>query len=403
MNYERKEIRLNYILKSSYIENDYRSSLFRGEWVRHQVSDIAKEAIKRKKELFEIIFEGRLQQKEHLPIMLYKFFPFNQNSLKCLENKSVYLNTPENFNDPFDCFIQSNPQEFQKRFVIQKIKEYSLIQKGIIKQEEFQRLLTAPCNSMIHRNKYIMSKDFSSVLNEITYQNGYPRILEEIEVASKKYFEKALKDMKSIGMRVSSFSGFDIWKWSACTEMWGHYADSHRGFCVEYDLSDFILRFENGTTTSEENAIMSSLFPCLYKSTPNFIAPLIFYKYAMGKGFTRQQNINFQKELMYSYIYKSSAWSYEHEWRLILPQKYSEIWNHLIPFPYAKRIYLGVNMPLENKEYMYRLSERLGIEVNDSELDHYKYEISFRTIDVKRYFEDREFIKETKMKNIKLY
>ena len=60
-------------------------------------------------------------------------------------------------------------------------------------------------------------------------------------------------------------------------------------------------------------------------------------------------------------------------------------------------------MPLENKEYMYRLSERLGIEVNDSELDHYKYEISFRTIDVKRYFEDREFIKETKMKNIKLY
>lgn len=173
---------MNHILKSSYIENDYRSSLFRGEWVRHQVGDITKEAIKRKKELFEIIFEGRLQQKEHLPIMLYKFFPFTQNSLKCLENKSVYLNTPENFNDPFDCFIQSNPQEFQKRFLIQKIKEYSLIQKGIIKQEEFQRLLTAPCNSMTHRNKYIMSKDFSSVLNEITHQNGYPKILEEIEV-----------------------------------------------------------------------------------------------------------------------------------------------------------------------------------------------------------------------------
>lgn len=33
--------------------------------------------------------------------------------------------------------------------------------------------------------------------------------------------KKGLKELKENEMRVTSFSNFDIWKWSACVEMWG--------------------------------------------------------------------------------------------------------------------------------------------------------------------------------------
>lgn len=66
---------------------------------------------------------------------------------------------------------------------------------------------------------------------------------------------------------------------------------------------------------------MNCLFPCLYKSTPNFIAPLIFYKYALNRELTLQQNITLQKDIMKTYIFKSTSWSYENEWRMIMPQK----------------------------------------------------------------------------------
>ncbi len=44
--------------------------------------------------------------------------------------------------------------------------------------------------------------------------------------------------MRDTDIRVACFADFrdyeDIFK---KTQMWAHYADNHRGFCIEYDIS----------------------------------------------------------------------------------------------------------------------------------------------------------------------
>lgn len=383
--------------KSAYDKNDYRSSLFSGEWIRYYIDDMAKKAVHTEEDLFDVFLKGELYQKEHLPMTLYKFFPFNQNSLKCIENGGVYLNAPSNFNDPFDCLIQTNPQEFQKRYFLEKIVEYDLLEKGVIDEDDYREIINSVCYDKKSKRCFCFKEEFSSALNHVEQRNDFPDILSKIKVEANEYLKKGLKELKKNEMRVTSFSNFDIWKWSAYTEMWGHYGDSHKGFCVEYDLTDFIDRFEKGESNREETAIMSCMFPCLYKSKPKYIAPLIFYKYARGNNLSKYQYINLQKDIMYSYLYKSSSWSYENEWRIVLPKNYSALWSHLIPFPYAKRIYLGVNMPTDDKEYMYKVGERLGLEIYDSYLDDYKYEINFMNINVKQYFAEREYQRKTKL------
>ena len=54
-------------------------------------------------------------------------------------------------------------------------------------------------------------------------------------------------------------------------------------------------------------------------------------------------------------------------------------------------------MPTDDKEYMYKVGERLGLEIYDSYLDDYKYEINFMNINVKQYFAEREYQRKTKL------
>lgn len=387
--------------KSSYNKDDYRSCLFKGDWVKHMINDMAKEAITSKKDLFEIIQKSNFPQKEHMPLRLYKFYPFNENSLKCIENESIYMNNPNNFNDPFDCYIQAKEQDFTKRYFLENIQKKKLVQAGVIDEDDYLSIATSVCYDTY---KYLWStkKQFREVLPEIKMKWNYPQILAQIENEANGHFVRTLQCLRKDQMRVSSFSAFDTEKLSKYTEMWGHYSDSHRGFCVEYDFSDFFKRINEGKAEKEEKEIMNCLFPCLYKSTPNYIAPLVFYKFALNRKLTLYQNITLQKDIMKTYISKSTSWSYENEWRMVMPQKISKIWNHLIPFPYATKIYLGVNMPEDNKEYMYKLCDRLNIRAYETYLDEYNYELIFGEVDVKKYFKDQRYYRKCQLRNYNL-
>ena len=66
------------------------------------------------------------------------------------------------------------------------------------------------------------------------------------------------------------------------------------------------------------------------------------------------QKIQFEKSIIMSFLTKSTAWSYEKEWRMILPNDVSVFYDNMVPFYPVKTIYLGCKMPMDNREYMYR-------------------------------------------------
>lgn len=94
--------------------------------------------------------------------------------------------------------------------------------------------------------------------------------------------------------------------------MYAHYADSFRGFCVEYDFS-YILSKSN----------LYYFFPVLYQSKPSSLAQMQElrqdireHKNAVDNGKISLKKLD---DIISYFIHKADIWSYEKEWRFIVP------------------------------------------------------------------------------------
>ena len=76
--------------------------------------------------------------------------------------------------------------------------------------------------------------------------------------------------------------------------MWSHYAQNHKGFCIEYDLSDWDCK--------------DHLKPVQYVDERHYIR----------SNFADNLPPNAGREIMDAALFKSAEWSYEKEWRLVM-------------------------------------------------------------------------------------
>lgn len=62
-------------------------------------------------------------------------------------------------------------------------------------------------------------------------------------------------------------------------------------------------------------------------------------------------------------------------------------------FP-VKTIYLGCKMPMDNREYMYRLARRMGIEVVNMEPYYNEFKLREYYVDIEHYFKEKAYRKQ---------
>ena len=132
--------------------------------------------------------------------------------------------------------------------------------------------------------------------------------------------------------------------------MWSHYADSHKGFCIEYDFS----------------AQMELLpFPIYYSSE----RPLIPWKAALNNS---PENVReATAELMLGVLTKDSAWEYENEWRLLMPaDKPADV-----VMPKVTCVYLGAAISTRNKNKIIKIARLLNIPVKQMKVDRGAYQL----------------------------
>lgn len=311
---------------SAYDKSDYRSKFYKGKWEKAWIKNRIQYALDKKIDLYESMWEGYVDKTEHMPKSLFKFFPFNHNSLKCIETNSVFMNNPSNFNDPFDCLLCANENEFLKYCLLDYLKETDAVGREILSQDELNKLEHSYCGDWEQHNGSIYNT-FDSVVTHICYD---PELRKERkgsdEISRKLYYdrikyENGLKELRKNMIQVTSFANIDDFKLTSYMELWAHYAQNHEGFCVEYDLTRPI-------ADSRENAmILGGLLPCEYGAKQIILSKRKIYKYINKIPLTAYEQMELDKSLMLSFITKSSSWKYENEWRLLLPVDICKIYD----------------------------------------------------------------------------
>ncbi len=130
--------------------------------------------------------------------------------------------------------------------------------------------------------------------------------------------------------------------------LWAHYANSHKGFCLEFDLNT-LLKNDGG------NHIHS--FPVLYSKKPPSIGFLDIIK-------------NKKSEMIKKFaFYKSKRWEYEKEHRIVT----SKIGLNSYDFKALKSIYFGLKINESDKINLLNLLKGRGINFYQIELEKNSY------------------------------
>ena len=334
----------------------------------------------------------------YLPNSLFKFYKATSENILDLKNKRLWLSHPSTFNDPYDCKIGYNEIEYEKLQLLDAIKNNGLIGDSgdnIITLSEYNELNDSCVNgeeyylyshkaaydSAIYKILANKSKEFQSQINILRYN---------IRNDAKQKMDHIIQT----NIRVACFSANrkrDIYYSSPYNheslnkiQMWSHYADNHKGYCVEYDLStlkkDLMINYTYGQFYSETDrkqylderlsiVVKGGLFPVIYTSNR------INLPYKKLKEYNNNDPEKITRILYNAYITKSPVWGYENEWRLIIDDKISNYYSNKIPFPYIKTIYLGCKMEQSNIDELLNIADELGVEAKIMNMENNKFDM----------------------------
>ena len=246
---------------------------------------------------------------QHLPSKIYKHRVVSDYSIKNLETDTVWICSPSQYNDPYDCSALINLSLFESIF--EQIKKDKSI------PDDFIEALHDAC-------EHVLGQEIIAPMNAFMQDK----------------------------MRVCSFNT-NI----QSIVLWAHYANNHKGFCIEYDLS----------TWHRNDIRRRLLFPVIYSNQLFDLTPYINTSY-INKPV--DQFNPFCGVL--AAIYKAEDWAYEQEWRLVFPV-FNNDENYLMPRPSA--IYLGARMSSNDEEKIVGIAKGKNIPVYKMKLAHNRFEL----------------------------
>lgn len=264
----------------------------------------------------------------------YKYKQLNNDSINALENDYLWLANFDSLNDPYECSILFDNHEFSRHSFLQtdfpsKFKSLFNIEISkeeidvIIKSEEPYRTYTKICN---HKGIVL-------------------HVSPEEQLHKAQEMWKEITERGRSNVRICSFS-----ERNDSLLMWSHYANEHKGICLEYDFE------------FDEN-VRTFLQPVLYTNK--------LYK---------QKTINepFAINQIMASLTKAKDWQYEKEWRLTVFTPLGKEINPRHKASRPKAIYLGARFHLNadsDQKKIYELSGTLNIPIIKMSIHPTEYKI----------------------------
>lgn len=289
----------------------------------------------------------------NMPTSLFRYFPntFSQNcmnhSFNALETNEVFMQDPKQFNDPYDSYFCINNEQF----ISEKLKYYLCLAKinftdentndeRLVKFAEYvqERLgkpdfwtrqnsleLAESSDKTNSEKKYLECVLFENRIkcNLVHNQKLCPTISHAIYQALLSHIteDQTYKDFKVSCFTVKNDNML----------MWSHYANSHKGFCIEYEIPPV----GNGS-----NELHQNLYPVIYCNDMSDVTKEILVNSNNNLGNEELHNLYIKALLR-----KGLDWKYEQEWRLLF---YSKTRFPYVFFP-IKKVYLGHYMPFDER------------------------------------------------------
>jgi hypothetical protein len=239
-----------------------------------------------------------LIKEQHIPNRLYKFRCVDDHSMNNLTNDTIWLSSPSKYNDPFDCAATLSVKELFASAVKSRLDDIP-VQDGIPGLDELYKLIPDDKINELRQSANPFREIISLVLeSHESINHKIPETLDNLEdttynLIGKSYLE-IINHCKD-GIKLCSFSAT-----MKPITIWSHYANHHKGFCIEYDIE----------TLSPGDMRRRMLFPVIYSNSmfdcTRFLASALTDLSKINNIYTQLQA-----------IYKSYEWSYEMEWRLV--------------------------------------------------------------------------------------
>ena len=316
------------------------------------------------------------------PESLYRYRACNDYAFEALENDRFLLTKPTLFNDPFDALLYVDKDKLQNKLnellddrnrvdVVKKLREDPNYRKDQIQLlgKEFV-------------DKFTNIKPFSSNRESKFFSKAsvivYSKLIDDLTVLAMD----SLKQSCLVGCLSEDVDS---------TLMWSHYADSHRGFALNYDFkSRYMLEIKELNVIASE-FIDKKLFPVKY--TDNRFDSTYYVEFNLIYSFFHQMGVAFNhpffdKLFYYKYLlFKSEDWNYEKEWRII-KQTNLDI-NDKKDFDYIeyirpKEIFLGAFISEGHKNKLLKIAKEKNIDVFQMYLNdkNRQFNLNYKKIEI---------------------
>ena len=302
-------------------------------------------------------------------MIIYKYLDL-KGALKTIKGNSVLLRTPEQFNDPFDCDICVSENEEKRAYEL--FVNYQMF-KGLYDSLSTQAHLKMLANTFRKELMYFAKeikreKRFEEQIYLRPLKNTFYKSIKKSETVLKSEFKEMLK-----GVYVTIKNSVIVSCFGSSFKqvlMWAHYADRHRGACVEFEIDDKdfkVVHYEKKKPRFELYKVLSIIF---------------------GHQFAGE-DVDAEDE-KYSFMYKplltkSLDWHYEDEVRCVYsfkkrdPKIYKSLDDEgktvlLLKMPKIKRIFLGCNANKETEKEIRECSGDIPIIKMKKKKDEYGVE-----------------------------
>jgi len=260
--------------------------------------------------------EGLDLKAQYFPQSIYRYRRLNPNTIKSLTNNNIWLAEVSSLNDPFEGALQFDNNACLRLWFSSKEFRESFIQNfGIwFTDTELEKIIKG-------------NNPYTSYLETCHLKGIHLNLSSEQQAVKAQRRWEEIINAESRNVKVACFS-----EQNDSIPMWTHYADEHKGICIEYDFAN-----------EDRGEIRAFLSPVLYSNE--------VYKVNVFEDFTTTR-------LIRALLTKSIYWEYEAEWRLTIMKKRNRVFPETIAAPIPKAIYFGTRFNQNNdKEIVAQLMQ----------------------------------------------